>query len=244
MVNKKFIQSEYWSNKWSQHIDNYLSAPPRCGIWLNYLFPAKNLSFLESAGGSCRDSRYLFNEGRQSVGTDFDQKTLDYVNSKYPNSSFTLRREDGFKFNYPDNSFDVVFNNGFWVLFRDDRDIFRLIQEQARVAGKYLIALVHNKDNPRLVASFKKKSIDDDLYNIRFFDVQDLKCLLKSSGLNFRSIRFDKFGGRVDDLFAIERKVPALAKVVRWLVPRLYRFQNWADVERIALIIELDKSKK
>jgi len=59
-MSKSFFQEQtFWSDAWVRHIESYLAAPPRCGIWLmtNY---GKNHSILECAGGSCRDSRYLF----------------------------------------------------------------------------------------------------------------------------------------------------------------------------------------
>lgn len=241
MANKSFGDDAYWSDAWARHIEDYLAAPPRCGIWLEYYFPDKTLSFLECAGGSCRDSRYLFGENREAIGSDFDEKTLNYVRKKFKGSNFILRKENAFSLNFDDASRDLVFHNGFWVCFDDDGKIDELIKEQARVAKKYLVALVHNKNNQSLVENFKKLSRKDDLYKIRFFDLPELDRVFKSAGVKYKKIIYEKFGGPVDRLFAIERKIPFLKPLVRWVVPRLYRFQPWSEVERVAMIVELER---
>ena len=156
MINKFFENSEYWSSAWVRHIEAYLAAAPRCGIWLNYYFPDKPLSFLECAGGSCRDSRYLFEIRRQSMGSDFDEKTLEYVKMKFTGSKFPLRKEDAFSLTFNDNEIDVVFHNGFWICFDDDIKINRLLIEQARVSKKYAVGLVHNIYNQKLVTRFNE----------------------------------------------------------------------------------------
>ena len=243
MVNKSFKDGKYWSDTWVGYIEKYLNAPPRCGLWLIHYFSDIKFTFLEIAGGSCRDSRFLFQKGRQSIGSDFDEKTLDYLKNKYSNSNFCLRKENAFKLVFDDNSIDIVFHNGFWVCFDDDYQIISLLKEQSRVANKYVVVLVHNLKNHKLVKRFKELSVKDNLYNFRFFDVGMLDSILKSSGLKYKEVRYEKFGGSVDFLFKFEKKIPILSSLIRWVVPRLYRYQPWNKVERIAMIIELDKSK-
>jgi ubiquinone/menaquinone biosynthesis C-methylase UbiE len=241
MINKSFDNSDYWSDAWVRHIESYLTAPPRAGIWLNYYFSDPASSFLECAGGSCRDSRYLFEKSRPSVGSDFDNKTLEYVRKKFRNSTFPLQQENAFLLSFESDSKDVVFHNGFWVCFDDDEKIHELLNEQVRVSKRYVVALVHNIHNQELVSRFQLLSNEDDLYRIRFFDIDSLRRIVKKSGIKFKGMKFEKFGGSVDRLFGLEKKVPFLSPVVRWLVPRLYGFQPWRKVERIALVIELEK---
>ncbi len=239
MVNKEFYNNEYWSEAWVRHIENYLNSPPRCGIWLRQYFKNESLSLLECAGGSCRDSRYLFDIGRKSIGSDFDKKTLEYVKEKYIDSKFSLKVEDGFNLSFADKSIDIVFHNGFWVCYDDDLKIVDLLSEQVRVSRSYSVALLHNLKNSKLVEQFKELSSDDNLYKIRFFDFQQINMIINLSGINYKSIRFEKFGGPVDFLYQFEKKIPIISPIIRWLVPRLYRFQPWSKVERIAVIIEL-----
>ena len=240
MINKAFKERTYWSNTWVRHIEKYLTGTPRCGLWLIHKFSDIKLNFLEIAGGSCRDSRFLFNQGRQSIGSDFDEKTIEYLKNKYSNSKFCLRKDNGFKLMFDDNSIDIVFHNGFWVCFDNDSQIISLLKEQSRVANKYIVALVHNLKNHNLVKRFEELSVKDDLYKIRFFNIGMLDTLLKSSELKYKKVKYEKFGGPVDRLFALEKKIPFLSSLIRWLVPKLYCFQPWSKVERIAMIIELD----
>lgn len=240
MLDKSLKSSDDWSDSWVQHIEKYLAAPPRCGIWLYSYFSRKTLSFLECAGGSCRDSRFLFEKKLQSVGSDFDEKTLNYLFRRFSDIKFPLSKEDAFALSFDDDTFDVVFHNGFWIYF-DDVKILSLLKEQARVSKRYAVVLVHNARNQALVDRFKEMSVKDVLYKARFFDIDALEEILKLSGLKHRGVKYEKFGGPFDILFAFERKIPFLSPLVRWLVPRLYRYQPWDKVERIAMIIELDK---
>jgi hypothetical protein len=239
LINKEFEKSNYWSESWVRHIENYLSAPPRCGIWLETKIKDKKTSIHECAGGSCRDSRYLFNKSYNASGSDFDEKTIKYVVDKYSLSSFPVLKEDAFKLSFKDNTFEYVYHNGFWVCYEEDDKLIKLLLEQARVAKRYVIALVHNAENIRLVKTFKKKSEFDSLYKIRFFSRLEIEKILIKSGVNYKSFSFEKFGGPFDKLYLVENKYPYLSALVRWLVPRLYRFQPWIYTERIALFIKL-----
>jgi len=240
--NADFSDPDFWSEAWIKHIETYLKAPARCGVWLNTILGDKSLTVHECAGGSCRDSRYLFNLGYKASGSDFDEKTLAYVRNRFASSAFAIQREDAFRLSYGNSNFDVVFHNGFWVCFDDDRALLELLREQVRVTRRLAIGLVHNAANASNVKIFREKSEHDGLYKIRFFDREKLKQILEESKINYRSYRFEKFGGPVDRLYALERKFPVLSAPIRWLVPRLYRFQPWSRVERIALIVDLGTS--
>lgn len=240
-INPSFKQESYWSEAWIRHINNYLVAPPRCGFWLESHFLQK-YNILEIAGGSCRDSRYLVTKGYEAVGSDFDQKTLEYLDKNHPAQDFKLLKEDAFKFSFKNNEFDVSFSNGFWVLFDDDEDINALVNEQARVTKKYLVSLVHNSENKKLLDAFKKKSLTDNLYNIRFFNKSELLEILKKVNFSYKSISISKFGGPIDKLLSnkIGVKSKALHNLLKKLVPLLYKYQPWSMVERIVIVIELD----
>lgn len=240
-LNSSFQEESYWSKAWVRHLKQYLASAPRCGYWIESQLSKKS-KILEIAGGSCRDSRYLSGKGYNATGSDFDQKTLDYLEKNYPINNFTLSREDAFKFSFQDNEFDESFSNGFWVCFDNDEDIHVLIKEQARVTKKHLISLVHNVENKKLVERFKRKSIDDDLYKIRFFHKDELVKLLKASNISYKSIKVVKFGGPMDLLLArkIENKSLMLHHFFRKIVLKFYKYQPWSMVERIAVIVELE----
>lgn len=232
----------FWQDAWMLHIEAYLTAPPRCGYWLAAMFPDKRLRIIEIACGSGRDSRYLAVRGYAASGTDFDGQTLDYLSRRFPDSPLQLYREDAFGFSFPDKSFDLSFSNGFWVCFRDDRQLHLLIREQERITRRYLIALVHNAENDALIAQFREKGKSDPLYDVRFFHRDELRRIIDSSGIRYKRIEFRKFGGPVDLLYATRiKRMPNLLKgVAHHIVPRLYRLQSWKSTERIACIVELE----
>lgn len=226
----------FWEEAWVRHIESYLAAPPRAGYWLHACFPLARWSLLEIAGGSCRDSRYLAELGIDATGSDFDPRTLDYLRRRFPNGRLKLAREDATALSLPDRAVDLSMHNGFWVLFGDDARIVALLREQARVTRRVLVALVHNADNRRVVAAFRRKSAGDPLYDIRFFHRGELTPLVRAAGLAPRALRVEKFGGPVDRLLALPGP---FGRAARLLVPRLYRWLPWSMTERIALVIEL-----
>lgn len=239
MSDENFDSPDYWTKSWASHIENYLSAPARCGIWLNSKFQLKDLSILECAGGSCRDARYLHGLGFRAVGSDFDEKTLRYLKKRFPEEHFEMRKENAFSMSYRSNSIDIVYHNGFWIYFESDEQIKDLIKEQARVANRYLIALVHNRGNEDLVDVFSQKANFDSLYKIRFFRKQELLELVAGAGIKYKKVSFYKFGGPVDKLYAVSKRISILSPVVHWLVPKIYKLQPWVLTERIALVVEL-----
>jgi ubiquinone/menaquinone biosynthesis C-methylase UbiE len=229
----------FWSETWVRHIEAYLSAPPCCGYWIASHF-SRALSVLEIAGGSCRDSHYLALQGFNVTASDFDQKTLDYLKKRYQNSPLHLLKEDAFRLSFDDKSVDLSFSNGFWIYFNDDK-IISLIREQERVTKKFIISLVHNIDNEPLVKRFKQESRVDKLYDIRFFNREDLRKIVDASGLKYKSITMNKFGGAMDKLLAksIKGFNNPLQGLTKHVVPRMYKYQPWSVTERIACVIEL-----
>jgi hypothetical protein len=233
------MQEGYWSEAWIRHVENYLSSPPRCGYWLKSKYPDIS-SIIEIAGGSCRDSLFLSRYYDYVIGSDFDEQTLQYLKSRYPDSKSIFSRQDGFKFDYDDKTFELSFSNGFWVLFPDDKDIKQLIREQARITKRYLVSLVHNVNNKRLKDAFNEKSKTDSLYNIRFFNQDEIINLVETSGVQYKSISVEKFGGPLDILLSKKFTVDSDCSHGRNLIiPKLYQFQPWKKVERIAVIVEL-----
>ena len=176
-MHEGLVDQGFWEDAWVRHLEQYLSTPPRAGLWLAARFPLAAWRVLELAGGSCRDSRYLAEQGVAAIGSDFDQKTLDYLARRYPASPLVLQREDASALSLADGAVDLSMHNGFWVLFGDDAKLVQLLREQARVTRRVLVALVHNADNPRVVAAFARKAQADPLYDIRFFRRGELPAL-------------------------------------------------------------------
>lgn len=234
---KYFQNKDSWNELWSEHAEEYLAAPPRCGYWLAAFF-SKRCKILEIAGGTCRDSRYLSDIGFRAIGLDINQFILDYCRKRFPDSSLRLVRGNAFNLPFPDKSFDITFSNGFWICFDDDVELAALVREQARVTRRFMISFVHNQSNKHLVELFRERSRHDRLYNIRFFTVEELREIIDGSGILYKNLRFYKFGGPVD-LFYSNRWPTIWRKIAPLIVPRLYKFQPWSHTERIACVVEL-----
>ncbi len=240
MAEIDFASEKFWSQKWVSHIERYLVGVPRCGVWLKARFGSKCHSVLECAGGSCRDSRYLFDAGFGAVGSDFDQATVDYLKKRFGESKFEIKREDAAALTCASKSFDLVFHNGFWVCFDDDSFIDKLLVEQSRVAKKYLVAIVHNGENHALVDRFSSLAKSDSIYDIRFFRREQLLDIFLRSGVRYKKVNIEKFGGFADILYDVADRYKYFTGLMRWVVPRIYKFQPWGSVERLALIVELE----
>ena len=234
---------EFWSKSWKQHLEKYLNTTPRAGIFIkNYFRDIK--SILEIAGGSCRDSRYLAYNGYEVTGSDFDENTLNYLQKeRFLNDKLKYSKEDAFSLSFKENSFDLIFHNGFFVLFNDE-DISQMLKEQERVSRKYIVIFVHNIENIKLANDFAKKSKEDDLYDIRFFSKDEIKNIVKDSGIKYKDIKILKFGGFVDAFYRkkLKKTIPNIIyPFSSFLIPKLYQLQRWEKTERICCIIRLDK---
>lgn len=232
---------EFWADAWTRHLETYLDATPRTGIWLEHVFAPQKPKTLEIAGGSCRDSRHLFQRGWDASGSDFDSRTIAYLDKRFNQLGQPLLQLDAFSTNVADKSFSVTFHNGFYVLFNNDADVVALLREQARITRDVMVVIVHNALNLRLRDQFARLGSNDPVYRIRFFAPDQIVSIIRASGVPCSSIKVRKFGGRADALYRDEIKgLPnLLRKAAPALVPRLYACQSWANTERVAVIIRL-----
>lgn len=235
---------EFWNSSWHNHMSNYLSTAPRTGIFVKQVLNKKIASVLEIACGSSRDSMFLSNENYCVTATDFGEITIKSLNKKFSLKNMTYLVADAFKLPFEKNSFDIVFHNGFFVLFSENEKILQLLKEQERVSQKFILILVHNKVNSRLNKQFIEQSKNDSLYDVRFFYQEELKHILILSKIKYKTVHFLKFGGFADIL---NNKIlfgvfPNIAYPLREiLIPLLYQYQKWENTERIACLIELNK---
>ena len=238
------INNDIWPELWSQYLDQYLSKPPRTGYWIDAHFGRHNHSFLELGCGSGRDALYLASRGHEIVGSDLDDQTLNELNERFERDGLKFSPQDATKLSFENNRFDVVYHNGLWVLFDDDKTIESMLREQVRVAKKRAVILVHNAENPTLRAQFKRRAdAGEPLYDIRFFSRKDVLDLVERIDLPIRNVELMKFGGRYDLLYRAKRVKRVLPNIV-WpirhrAIPRLYSLEPWHRVERIACVLEL-----
>jgi ubiquinone/menaquinone biosynthesis C-methylase UbiE len=242
----KLQDKNFWENAWPRYIDAYLATTAsRAGIFIHSQLGSQITNVLEIAAGSSRDSLYLAMNGYQATASDFDAKTINYLKERIGSiSGFELQTADAFELPFNDKHFDLVFHNGFFVLFNENEKLISLLKEQERVSRRYILIIVHNKLNEKLLKIFKKKSQSDDLYNIRFFSSHEILEIVQKSGINYKSIRVLKFGsiGRLGiDYVAYNSPLNSVISKSfseKW-VPKLYQLQSWNRTERVALVIEL-----
>ncbi len=232
----------FWAESWIQHIDRYLQSAPRTGFFIHRHF--KNIkTILEIAGGSCRDSGYLASH-YSVTATDFDEKTLRFLKQhRFSKNSLKYIVADAFDLCFQENSFDLVFHNGFFIYFNDE-DILKMLKEQARISKKYIVIFIHNGENEELIKKFREKAEKDKLFEIRFFNKNVIVDIVKNSGIKIKSYGIVKFGGFFDVFYKNKFKkiIPNILKPFgKYFVPYLYQLQNWEKTERICCIIELDK---
>lgn len=236
------MDKENWSLAWEKHLENYLKAPARTGIFAKVY--AKGItSSLELGCGSGRDSIFLSQKGISAVATDYEPTVICKLQERFKDYSVKFCIADAFDLPFHGNTFDLVFHNGFFILFNSNYDVINLIHEQKRVSKKYILILVHNKINRRLVTEFEALAPSDPVYNIRFFTKEELDQIVKSAQIKFKSIRYFKFGGKYDAFYDkwIKKIIPNLLYSFReYFIPRLYQLQRWEKTERIACLIELE----
>jgi hypothetical protein len=235
---------DFWTASWERHLQSYFSAAPRTGIYLKHTFENKVHSIIEIACGSSRDSIYLSNAGYDVIASDFDKITLDKLARKNSDKNLIYQCADAFNLPFENDSFDLVFHNGFFICFDDDEKIVKLLLEQERISSNFIVFFVHNILNNKLSSNFKKLAKHDPLYDVRFFSSEEMIEIIKRSNIAVKKIEIKKFGGPADILNqkSIYRIIPNILYPLREkLIPKLYQYQRWEDTERIVCIIELLK---
>lgn len=232
-----------WREKWQDLLHRYLGGKPNLGIFIdNYI---KNIDkCLEVACGSSIDSIYLASKGLAATASDFEDNLIKTLQQKIKIDNLVYIIADAFNLPFCKNSYDLVFHNGFFVLFQDDLDICKLLLEQERISRKYIIVVAHNKENTNYFNRFRQLAKSESLYDIRFFTPAELKNIVKKSGIKYKSIMLLKFGGISDVFYKTKFKkiIPNILYLFRnSIVPKLYQLQSWEKTVRIACLIELKK---
>ena len=235
---------KFWQNTWKKHLETYFSTTSRTGIFIKHMFGHKIKSTLEIACGSSRDSIYLAQNGYFASASDYNNDMIKYLKNRFKIDNLKYITNDAFSLSLEENSFDLIFHNGFLIYFLEDEKIFQILKEQERVSRKYILIIVHNKLNENLITLFKKLSLNDKLYDIRFFEPDEFQRIVEDSKISYKKIIFFKFGGKMDRLYnkLIFKKIPNILYPFRtYIIPKLYQIQKWENTERVACLVELNK---
>jgi SAM-dependent methyltransferase len=172
---------DFWKKSWDEHCSSYLATPAHLGPCLDLLFPDRSWSFLEMAGGSMRDAAFLAETGRPTKASDYLPEIVTRAKEIYKNTLDVIQL-DAFNTGLASQAFDVTYHNGLWVNFTSDDDIRRLADEQARITKRYMVAVVHCAHNRAERERFAAMAKEDRLYDIRFFEVGELRRLIEPYG--------------------------------------------------------------
>lgn len=164
---------DYWDNKWGSIFDKY-QKDLRHGHYVASLLDLKIKSVLEIGAGSFRDISFLGTLGFNIGAFDFSKSSCELAKSLYPQFSDFFWCGDAFNIDLPNEAYDSSFSNGFVGCFENPQ-IIELVKEQMRVTKNKLIVTLHNGHNQKFVNYFEDKKKTDDLFSVRFFNIDELK---------------------------------------------------------------------
>jgi ubiquinone/menaquinone biosynthesis C-methylase UbiE len=169
--------SKDWDSKWADIFEHY-QQDLRHAYYIQAMLDAEDRHVLEIGAGSFRDMAELRRRGVDCEGVDFSQESAQLARQQFPEFSSAIHQMSAFDMSFADKAFDVSYHNGVWVLF-DDVQIKALAVEQARITRNRMIATVHNAHNRQFVEYFDRLKKDDPLYDIRFFEMDELSSLMR-----------------------------------------------------------------
>ncbi len=168
--------SDDWDQKWSEIFDHYQNDL-RHAYYIHAMLEDDKRHVLEIAAGSFRDMAELRRRGINCEGMDFSQEAVARARAWFPQFANVIHHMSAFATPFADNAFEVTYHNGFWGCF-SDAQIKELAKEQARISSGRMIATVHNAHNKQFVDYFDRKKIDDPLFGVRFFELEEISDLV------------------------------------------------------------------
>jgi hypothetical protein len=171
VVDKSLESNSVWDVKWEELFDSY-QQDLRHAYYVNALLN-KEMSILEIAAGSFRDMAFLNSIGYDCHGCDFSKKSVSLAKKYFPKLEDKIFELDALDINNFNKKYDVTYHNGFWVLFESDDILKKLFNIQKSITKKFMIITVHNGHNQNFKRYFMEKQKKDNLYAIRFFEIDE-----------------------------------------------------------------------
>jgi len=190
--------SDDWDKKWADIFDHYQNDL-RHAYYIHAMLVAGEQHVLEIGAGSFRDMAELRRRGIDCEGMDFSLEAVERAKRQFLEFTDSIHHASAFSMPFADKAFDVTYHNGFWVLFSDTQ-IRELATEQARVSRSRMIATVHNAHNKQFVDYFDRKKADDPLYDIRFFEMEEISALMRETCHNVTVVPVGKGKQHHEDL--------------------------------------------
>jgi ubiquinone/menaquinone biosynthesis C-methylase UbiE len=220
---------QFWAQAWARHFDSYVRNWGRQAYYLRFILAPHERRLLELGAGSFRDTVRLNQWGYDCLGTDFSEEAVALARHRFSEYAHCIQAMDATKLNVDDQSVDVSFHNGFFVLFDEDAMIGRILSEQVRVTRRRVVCTVHNALNRRQVERFCELKRTDRLYDVRFFAPDEIRALLAPY---CRRVELYPFGNRI-----LDRSIKYASRVapLRWMYRRLAR-RDIRDADRIMAV--------
>ncbi|WP_161865562.1 class I SAM-dependent methyltransferase [Pseudomonas yangonensis] len=174
----KLSSSRDWDLKWGEVFDKY-QADLRHAYYIRALKLRDEQRLLEIAAGSFRDMAALNRMGIHCSGADFSPEAVSLARERFPSLASQIYEMDAFRFDFPDQAFDLTYHNGFWGLF-STAEMIALAREQARISRRRMVATVHNAHNVQFKDYFERTAPNDPLFNIKFFYCDEIFEVMRS----------------------------------------------------------------
>lgn len=230
----KLVTSADWDSKWTGIFEHY-QHDLRHAYYIDAVRRKDESRILEIAAGSFRDIARLNKNHIEGYGMDFSQEAVTLAQKYYPALAPRFSQRDAFNLGFEDNYFDLTYHNGFWVLFQDE-EIKKLAIEQARVSRQRMIVTVHNGHNKNFKHYFESKRATDNLFDIRFFEVDEITALMKTVCSKVTVVPVGKGKKRYED-FLIRKGLGHPAILKTWF--NIAGHRHLAQSERLMCIGEL-----
>ncbi len=168
--------SDIWDKEWEDKFDHYQNDI-RHALYIAAILSDEDRRIIELGAGSFRDVRTLNKMGIDCYGLDFSIESVTKARELNPEISSKILQADCFDLQIPSKSYDLSYHNGLWGYFNDN-EISKLLKEQVRITKRKVIVTVHNQHNKNFVDYFNQLKVNDPLYDIRFFEVDEIRELM------------------------------------------------------------------
>ncbi len=169
----------YWNNTWDTFFLHY-QQDTRHAYYIHALVEKQKM--LEIGAGSFRDFAKLNELGYDCHAFDYCQGAVDKAKEFFPHLQHKIYQENAFSTSFAHEAYDFTFHNGFWGCF-EDAQILLLAQEQMRISKKSFAFTLHNGHNQQFQDYFKKLAVQDPMYTLRFFTLDDIHALTDALGI-------------------------------------------------------------
>ena len=230
--------AEEWNSQWRKWFDRYSQGNPRLGKWLRASYAVRRANTLEIGAGSGRESLFLSAVADSVTCADFAPEAVELLKNSGLPPNMQAVRADAARLPFHDEAFDLTFHKGVWVLFSENALLSAFLREQLRVTKRIALAIVQNSRNRTQVAEAHARALTDPLFNIRFFDPDELSDIARDVvfGIGRKAtIRVVKYGNP-----SLSRYLGFLGSCGEWLCAKSYRFLPWRCVECAVLEIVLE----